>query len=225
MDADSFNDLALRVIAGEATDTERHALEAELSAHPERQDEYEQMRIAHDVLRTTAPMAEAAQAKEPELPAYRMNELRTAVRQHFGPAANRGKNSSGLISALRWIFAGGGLTALTVLVVFLNLSNHTVEVGVYRADLMRNGDASLTPQDVPTARLMTFDQDTPFDQWQSQSLAWYEHAKIWVDNEHDLLHVVRRMDHGRISRETYPLAPTNEGQRDQIKQTVESLKN
>ncbi len=226
MDADSFNDLALRVIAGEATDTERQALEAELSAHPERRDEFDQVKITHEVLRTTAPMTEAARATEPELPAYRLNELRTAVRQHFGPAAQRsgmGKASSAWLQAFRWIFAGGGLTALTLLLVFLNLSNRTVEVGIYRTDLMRNGDASLSAQDVPSAKLMTFDQDTPFDQWQSQPLAWYERAKIWVDNEHDLLHVVRRVDYGRISVETQPLAPTDEGQREQIKRVVESL--
>jgi len=225
MDADSFNDLALRVIAGEATETERHALEAELSAHPERRDEFEQMKITHDVLRTTAPMAEASRAIEPELPAYRLNELRTAVRQQFGNATRTRKSTGGLVSALRWILAGGGTTALVVLAIFLTMSNRTVEIGFYKTDTVRNGDAALTAQDVPSARLVTFDQDAPFDQWQNQPLAWTERAKIWVDNEHDLLHVIRRIDHGHISRETYPLAPTNDGQRAQIQQVVESLKN
>ena len=225
MDADSFNDLALRVIAGEATDAERHALETELSGHPGRRDEYEQIKITHDVLRITAPMTEATRATEPELPAYRVNELRTAVRQHFGPAVKREKSSGGLTSALRWIFAGGGATALVILVVVLNLSSRTIEVGVYRTDQMRSDETSLSAQDVPAAKLISFDQDAPFDQWQSQPLAWYERAKIWVDNEHDQLHVVRRVNHGQIIRITYPLAPTNEGQREQIKQAVDGLKN
>jgi hypothetical protein len=224
MDADSFNDLALRVIAGEATAPDRQALDAELLAHLERREEFEQMKVTNDVLRTTAPMIEASRATEPALPAYRVNELRTAVRQHFGPAAARRKSSGGLVNVLRWILAGGGATALMVLMVILNLSGRTVEVGVYRSDTMR-GEASLTAQDIPSAKMITFDQDAPFDQWQNQSLAWYERAKIWVDNEHDLLHIVRRVDHGNIHIETQPLAPTDEGQREQIKQVVESLKN
>jgi len=223
MDADSFNDLALRVIAGEATDTDRQALEAELSANPAHREEYEQLKITHDVLCTTGPMAEAARATEPELPSYRINELRTAVRQHFGNQTAARKSPGGLISALRWLIAGGGATALVVLLVFLNLANRTVEIGLYKSDTVRNGDASLVPQDVPSARVVTFDQDAPFDQWQNQPLAWNERAKIWVDNEHDLLHVVRRIDHGHVSTETQPLAPTNEGQREQIRQVVESL--
>ena len=81
----------------------------------------------------------------------------------------------------------------------------------------------LVAEDVPSAKLIKFDDDAPFDQWQSRPLAWYERAKIWVDNEHDLLHVVRRVDHGRISIQTLPLASTNEGQRQQIMQVVESL--
>jgi hypothetical protein len=225
MDVDSFNDLALRVIAGEAIATERQALDTELSAHPERRDEFEQMKVTHDILRTTTPMTEATRATEPGLPAYRVNELRTAVRQHFGPAATRQKSSGGLVSAIRWILAGGGATALTVLVVILNLSGRTVEVGVYRTDAMRDGNVSLTAQDIPSAKMISFDQDAPFDQWQSQPLAWYERAKIWVDNEHDLLHIVRRIDHGNVHIETQPLAPTDEGQREQIKQAVESLQN
>jgi len=224
MDADSFNDLALRVIAGEATAADRKALETELSTHSERRDEFEQMKVVHDVLRSTAPMTEASRATGPELPAYRVGELRTAVRRHFGPAALRQKRS-GWTNALRWILAGGGATALTVLVVVLNLSGRTIEVGMYQSDAMRNGEANLAAQDIPSAKMITFDQDAPFDQWQNQPLAWYERAKIWVDNEHDLLHIVRRVDHGNVHVETQPLAPTDAGQREQIKQVVESLKN
>jgi hypothetical protein len=224
MDADSFNDLALRVAAGEATADERRALDAELSAHPDRREEFEQIKITHDVLRTAAPMTSAASATEPELPAYRLNELKTAVRQHFGPATAK-KKSNGVLNALRWVFAGGGLTILALLIVFINLSSQTIEVGVYRDSQVRADQAPLTPQDFPSAKLMTFDQDAAFDQFQNQSLAWYEKARIWVDNEHDLLHIVRRVDHGHVSIEAMPLAPTDEGQKQQIQQVIQSLRN
>src|SRR5260221_8486328 len=225
MDADSFTDLALRVLAGEATEGDRRALETELAAPPARREEFEQVKLTQAVFRTVAPMAEAAHASEPELPAWRLNELRTAVRRHFGPATKKEKLSGGLVPALRWLFAGGGATALAVVVIFLGFSNRSVEVGLYGTDLVRGGDTALSPADVPAAHLVTFDQDTPFEEWQNRPLAWYEHAKVWVDNEHDQLHIVRRVGHGEIRMETELLAPTNQGQREQIKRVVESLEN
>jgi hypothetical protein len=224
MDAESFTDLALRVISGEATDDERRAVQAELSAAA-RKDEFEQLKLTQAILRTMAPMAEAVRATEAELPGYRVNELRTAVRQHFGPAIVRQKEKASAIwlAALRWLFAGSGIGALACVVVIFSFANKTIEVGLYGSDLMRDGDKALTAQDIPTAKLLAFEQDAPFDQWQSQPLSWNERAKIWVDNEHDLLHIVRRDEHGNVLTETQPLASTNEAQRDQIKHVVESL--
>ena len=225
MDAESFNTLALRVIAGEASADDRHALEAELSAEPARREEFQQMQVIHDVLRTTAPMFEAGQATTPELPAYRVNELRTAVRQHFGPAAERLKKPApAWVPALRWLFAGTGFAAFGVAVVLMCFANRTIEVGLYGSDLARSGDRALMTQDVPQAHLVTFEQDAPFDAWQNRPLAWNERGKIWIDNEHDLLHIVRRVSHGQVIMETQPLAPTDDGQRAQIQQAVESLR-
>ncbi len=228
MDAESFTHQALRVLSREATADERQALETEMASAPARREEFEQLKITHDILRATAPLTTAGQATSPELPAYRVNELHTAVRQHFGPEQSRGKNPRPFaewIPALRWIFGGSGVGALAFAVVIFCFANRTVEVGLYGTDLARGGDQSLTAQDVPTAQLLTFTQDAPFDQWQDQPLAWNERAKIWVDNEHDLLHIVRRVAHGQITMETQPLAPTAESQREQIKKVVESLKN
>jgi hypothetical protein len=228
MDAESFTDLALRVIAGEATDADRRALEAECASAPARREELEQLKLTHEILRTVAPMSEAARATTPELPAHRVNELRTAVRQHFGPAVQRPTSTvpfADWVPALRWLFAGSGAGAIAFAVIVFCFANRSIEVGLYGTDLARGGDRALTASDVSSARLITFDQDASFDQWQNQPLAWNEHAKIWIDNEHDLLHIVRRVSHGQIVMETQPLAPTNEGQREQIKKLVESLKN
>jgi hypothetical protein len=228
MEAESFKALALRVISREASDDERRSLETEVASAPARREEFEQLKLTHAILRATAPMAQATQAITPGVPAHRIGELRTAVRQHFGPAANREKNPAPFanwIPALRWLFAGSGVTAIGFAVVIFCFANRTVEIGLYGTDLARDGDKALSATDVPSAHLVTFDQDAPFDQWQSQPLAWNEHAKIWVDNERDLLHIVRRASHGQIVMETQPLAPTNEGQREQIKQVVALLEN
>jgi hypothetical protein len=228
MDVDTFHALALRVIAREASETDRTALEAELASTPARRDKFEQLRIAHDILRTAMPIVQATRTYAPELPAHRVGELRTAVRQHFGPAAERpkAKAGSGLWAhVLRWVFGGGGLAALGFAIAMFCFANRTIEVGLYKTDLERGGDQGLTAQDVPTAKLLAFDQDAPFDAWQDEPLAWNERAKIWVDNEHDLLHITYRVRHGQVVTETQPLAPSDAAQREQIKQVVAGLGN
>jgi hypothetical protein len=221
MDADTFTELALRVIAGEASADERAALEREL-ADPYRRADFDQLALTLDAIRTAAPMNAAAQATAPELPAYRVHELRTAVRRHFGPLV--AVKHTPLLDALRWLFAGGGLAGLATLVVLFCFANRTVEVGLYKTDLDR-GMQHISQQDFPTAKLVTFDKDAEYDSFQSQPLAWYEHAKIWVDNEHDLLHITKRVDHGQIVSVAQPLAPNEDDQRTQIQQAVQSLSN
>jgi hypothetical protein len=130
----------------------------------------------------------------------------------------------GLLSALRWLFAGTGTAIVGVALVLICFGNRSVEVGLYSSDLVRSDDTALSQKDVPDAQFVTFDQDAPFDQWQNRPLAWNEHAKIWVDNEHDLLHIVRRVGFGHVVTESQPLAQSDEGQREQIKQAVETLK-
>ena len=217
MDAETFTDLALRVLAGEATADERATFERELAGNSAHLEQLAQL----EALRTAVPMTDAARATEPALPAHRVNELRTAVQQHFGPVAAR--KSSPMLDAFRWLFAGGGLVGLAAIIVLLCFSNRTIEVGLYGTDLARGGDQGLSAQDVPTAKLVTFDQDAPFDAWQDQPLAWYEHAKVWVDNDHDQLHIVRRIGHGHVVSETQPLATAGDAQRAQIRQAVQDL--
>ena len=226
MDVESFQSLALRVISREATDDERRALEAELASAPARQAEFEELKVTHDVLRTTAPLAEAAAAKttSPELPAHRVGELRTAVRQHFGSETKAKTVGSPLWGhILRWVFGGGGLAAAVFAVAILCFANQTIEVGSYTDDQVRSGGRPLSHADVPTAKLLEFDQDATFEAWQNAPLAWTERAKIWVDNEHDLLYVMHRVRHGQVVMQAQPLASTPEGQREQIVQVVNSL--
>ena len=223
MDAQAFTELALRVIAREAGATDRAALDAELAATPARREEFEQLKITHDVLRTTAPVVGATSAQEPRLPAHRVGELRTVVRQHFGPVAKNDAGSTVWAHVLRWVFGGGGLAAAIFVVVMVGFANKTIEVGLYKTDLARGGDQGLSAQDMPAAKLIAFDQDAPFDAWQSKPLAWNERAKIWVDNEHDLLYVTHRVRHGQVLTETQPLAPTDAAQMEQIKSVVAGL--
>ena len=223
MDVESFQALALRVIAREATDDERRALEAELASAPQRRGDFDELKVTHDVLRATAPLTEVVQATAPDLPAHRLGELRTAVRQHFGPETKEKAAGSPIWAhILRWVFGGGGLAAAAFAIAMFCFANRTIEVGMLGTGTVR-GEQGVTAQDIPTAKLLAFEQDAAFDAWQNAPLAWDERAKIWVDNEHDLLYVTRRVRHGQVITETQPLAPTDEGQKEQIKQVVNSL--
>jgi anti-sigma-K factor RskA len=225
MDADSFDVLALRALSREASDEERRELETRMIADPALREKFRQLKITYEIVRTVAPLSEAGQVREPGLPAWRVNELRTAVRRHFGSAStrrNRFDAATTLPAAWRWLCAGGGIAALAAIITLLAISDRFVEVGFYRADAVRGGEAVLTAQDVPRAKIVTFDQDASFDQWQ-HSLAWYQHGKVWIDNESNQLHIVRRDSHGQIVEENQPLAPTASGQREQINRAIDSL--
>jgi hypothetical protein len=224
MDVETFHLVALKVLAGEASADDRHALEAELAADPARREDFQQLRITHDILRTAAPMTSAVEVTGPELPAHRVNELRTAVRLHFGPAAARDrKPEPAWVPALRWMVGGAGLGAFACAVVLMSFANKTIEVGLYGSDLTRDGQRVLTAQDIPAAHLIAFDQDAPFDAWQNRPLGWNERGKIWVDNERDLLHIVHRVGHGNVVMETQPLAPGDDAQREQIQKAVQAI--
>src|SRR5882762_7899340 len=150
MDADTLTDLALRVLAREATEDERRTLEAKLASDPGSREEFAQLKITHDVLRLTASMTQAARAVEPPLPGHRLNELRTAVRQHFGPAKTgyRSTAPSRLFSpALRWLFAGGATTVLGLGTVLFCLADRSIEVGLYQTGLVRGPETALSAQD------------------------------------------------------------------------------
>jgi hypothetical protein len=68
-----------------------------------------------------------------------------------------------------------------------------------------------------------FEQDDPFDKWK-KTLAWYQHGKIWIDNENNKLHIISRAPGGRILERTEPLAVTDDAQHSQILQAVEELR-
>lgn len=225
MDAETFTALALRVIVRDASEQDRLALDAELAAVPARREEFEQLRVTYGVLNIALPVVQAGRTYTPELPAHRVGELRTAVRQHFGPAANREKATAGSPTfrfVLRWIFGGMGVAALGFAIAIACFANRTIEIGSYTVDDVR-GEKSLGASDVPAAQFVRFDSDAPFDHWQDEPLGWTERAKIWVDNEHDLVHIKHRLRFGWVVTESEPLAPSNEAQREQIKRIVDEM--
>jgi hypothetical protein len=87
-----LTELALKTIAGQATNAERDELDLALNRDHSLREEFEQLRASASVAREVLPVAAALEAAEGEFPAYARERLQTKVRQTFGcPAVSKTK--------------------------------------------------------------------------------------------------------------------------------------
>src|SRR5207247_10735953 len=107
MNDQRFFDLAMKVIGGQATDTERADLDTLLAREPDLRPEFERLetdaRVAKDVL----PLITACTSSTGELPAYARDRLQTAVRQALGRPKFAAKDSPdrSLAWGWRWVLS------------------------------------------------------------------------------------------------------------------------
>ena len=118
MNDERFFDLAMKVIAGHAVDTERAELDALLARQPQLKTEFERLQADVRTAKDALPLVEAAQATAGELPSYARGRLQTKVRQTLGrPAEEQGPDRS-----LAWgwrLVLGLAAAAAVVLLVAL----------------------------------------------------------------------------------------------------------
>ena len=121
MNDEHFFDLAMKVIARQATDAERAELDALLAREPGRKTEFEQLKAEVRVAREALPLVNATEATKGELPAYARGRLQTKVRQTLGrPAAEKEPDRS-FAWGLRWWLGLAAATAVVVLVALPGL--------------------------------------------------------------------------------------------------------
>jgi hypothetical protein len=118
MNDERFFDLAMKVIARQATDAERAELDALLSREPELRTEFARLEGDVRVAKEALPLVEATQAATGELPAYALGRLQTKVRQTLGRPAGEKEPDRSLAWGWRWLL---GLAATTAVAVFLTL--------------------------------------------------------------------------------------------------------
>src|SRR5262249_2253169 len=94
MNDQPFFDLAMKVIAHQATDAERANLEAVLAQEPKLRAEFERLQTDARVAKDALPFIAASAASTGEFPAYARERLQTAVRQTFGRPDFRAKESA-----------------------------------------------------------------------------------------------------------------------------------
>src|SRR5207253_1098340 len=80
----SFFELAMKVIARQATDAERADLHALLAQQPELRAEFARLEADAGVAKDVLPLITACTASTGEFPAYARERLQTAVRQTLG---------------------------------------------------------------------------------------------------------------------------------------------
>lgn len=84
MNDQRFFDLAIKVIAGQATDTQRADLDALLAQEPEFRAEFERLKTDAGVATDALPLITACTASTDEFPAYARERLKTAVQRTLG---------------------------------------------------------------------------------------------------------------------------------------------
>ncbi|PAW79513.1 MAG: hypothetical protein B9S32_02965 [Verrucomicrobia bacterium Tous-C9LFEB] len=231
MHDDEFQHLALKALSGDISPEENAALERGLKEEPARQAELEDLRAALAITRATLPLASALEASPVELPAHRLNQLRSSVRLHFQKeeakpeAATRFAGWNWLRTAWGQSLSGAALAVLCVVLIVASQSGPSgIEIGLYAESTTRDGVTALTLPESASVRVTRFENDQAFDQWLSRPFDREEKARIWFDDEHDLIHVRLRPTLFRESREwTRPLPAGDADRRAALESLLRSL--
>ena len=123
MNDERFLELAMKVIAHQATAAEQAELDTLLAAEPERAVELDQLRGAAQLAKEALPLVNATEATSGELPGYARGRLQTKVRETYGAAqtAERGGGKEAMWN-WRWLLGLATATAVLALIAFPSLS-------------------------------------------------------------------------------------------------------
>ena len=119
MNDDHFFDLAMKVIARQATEAERAELDALVARQPELKAEFERLQADVRFAREVLPLVSATEATAPELPAYARGRLQTKVRETLRrppvPGREPEEDASGTLWKWRWMLGLAAATAVVAL--------------------------------------------------------------------------------------------------------------
>lgn len=122
MNDERFLDLAMKVVAQQATAAERAELDGLLAAEPERAAELERLRGAARLAKEALPLVNATEATAGELPGYARGRLQTKVRETYGAAqTTEREDSKEAMWSWRWLLGLATATAVLALIVLPSL--------------------------------------------------------------------------------------------------------
>jgi hypothetical protein len=177
MNDDQFLDLAMKVIAGQATEAERAELDGLVARQPELKAEFERVQADVRLAREVLPLVSATEATAPELPAYARGRLQTKVRQTLGrpqpsvPSASDEERRS--MWRWRWLLGLAMAAAAVALVMVL----WHAPAPVIQVAMLDTAGASRGSDAKELAALQQTWNKAVVDSFSSA-----EHARVWETN-------------------------------------------
>jgi hypothetical protein len=142
MNDERFFELAMKVIARQASEVERAELDALLARAPQLKAELERLQTDVRTAKDALPLVEATRATAAKLPGYARGRLRTKVRQTLGrPETERGTERS-LKWGWRWMLGLATASAVVLLVawpLFRTPSAPVIQLAIDTAVASRHG--------------------------------------------------------------------------------------
>lgn len=215
MNDERFFDLAMKIIARQATDTERAELDALLARQPELKPEFVRLQAEVRVARDVLPLVNATEATAGELPAYARGRLQTKVRQTLGhPEAKDQSQQAKEHSAMwvwRWVLGLAMVTAAVVLVLvpMFNPSPRLI-VQVAMLDVAgdtRGGETNEVPllqQTWADAKIDAFTQPELLRRWETNWPAKADVVKVLYDRNAAEVRVLGRWQ-GKTFQNSFPV--------------------
>ena len=206
-----FTDLALRVIAGKATEAEQAQLKAWL-AQPELAEEFKQLKADAGFAQEVLPLMGEARATTPPLTDFETSQMRRlaeARARKTEAQASKPNRSWG------WVWGLASATAVIAIVVMLNPPTQHTTVQFAMLDSMgqmRGGTNDVTANLIGALResfgetnLTTFSGDQELNQWLKQWSAATT-VKIVYDRDASEVRVVYAAKNGQLITKTFPVA-------------------
>ncbi|MDX2225672.1 MAG: hypothetical protein SFY92_01020 [Verrucomicrobiae bacterium] len=219
MNQELFEQCTLKMLAGEATPEEILQVETACRQDPLREREFQELREAYLITRDVLPLVSAQFEEVPELPEYRVGPLQAAVRRQFAPG--KGPRREG---AWGWAWPLGLAGAACVLLAFLYGPGQTelIELAVIREGTVRSAETELSAKELKVM-VREFEDEKQFEAWVQKPLTTGSRARIWFDEETEVIRVERRGDGGRMVQKTYRLPSSNVERQKVLRQIVAEL--
>ena len=209
MNDERFFDLAMKVIARQATDAERAELDALLARDRDSRAEFERLQADVQTARDALPLVAATQATAGELPAYLRGRLQTKVRQTLGRPAVEEEPDRSLAWSWRWVL-GLAATAAVVLLVALPIFR-TPNAPVIQVAMLdtaggtrgtETNEVALLRETWSTATMDSFTNPEELREWETKSKP--DAVKIIYDRAAAEVRVLGKW-HGKSFEKTFPV--------------------
>ena len=211
MNDERYFELAMKVIARQATDAELAELDARLASEPALRAEFERLQADVRVAKEALPLVNATQATAGELPAYARGRLQTKVRETLGRPAVEKLPDRALAWGWRWAL-GLAATAAVVLLVALPMFRAPTALVIELAMLDVAGDTrggetnevALLQQTWTKAKLDSFAQPELLRAWETNWPGKGDAVKIIYDRNAAEVRVLGRW-HGKAFQNAFPV--------------------